>query len=148
MPREHPRAKRTQTRGACARAAACLMRCCASWHGLTPGAGVCCIGRSASIEDGKLAHCTVIRCAVSWEALRPLLRGAAALPIGQAPENFCYSNATTTVMLSVDSVAVTILLYCSAPTNPTGLGRPISLAAKDWKPQLLDVTDDDVLPSV
>jgi hypothetical protein len=143
-------------RCAAPRAAACL-----AWP--DPLAGACANARSASSEDGMVADWTVIRCTVSLEDCKPLLRGAAnrALPVVQAPESFCYSNATSTVMLSVDSATVTILLYCSPPkesscclsgsqcawatpaSSPAGLGHPHSqLAADNGEPQLPDVMHD------
>ena len=115
-----------------------------------------------------MADWTVIRCDVSLEACKPLLRSAAnrALPIVQAPESFCYSNATSTVMLSVDSATVTIVLYCSPPStpnesncslsqcawaapaaSPTGLGRPHGqVAAEDEGLQLLDLPEEELPP--
>jgi hypothetical protein len=71
--------------------------------------------RSASSEDGRVAG-TVIHHEMSLEALKPLLcRGYAKLPILQARETFCYSNATSTIMMLVDPTTVRLALYFSAP---------------------------------
>ena len=55
---------------------------------------------------------TVICHEMSFEALKPLLcRGDAKLPILQARETFCYSNATSTIMMVVDPTTVRLELY-------------------------------------
>jgi hypothetical protein len=60
---------------------------------------------------------TVIHHEMSLEALKPLLcRGDAKLPIPQArAETFCYSNATSTIMMVVDPTTVRLALYFAAP---------------------------------
>ena len=58
------------------------------------------------LEDGRVAG-MVIRQEMSLEDLRPLLcRGDAKLPILQARETLCYSNATSTIMMVVIMMVV------------------------------------------
>ncbi len=66
------------------------------------------------LEDGRVAG-MVIRQEMSLEDLRPLLcRGDAKLPILQARETLCYSNATSTIMMVVDPSTVSLTLYFAA----------------------------------